>query len=710
MERKITSPANSCQSAAEPCKRRVWPAVALVLILLLALGLRFYGLDGKSVWCDEWIIGGCIFSPSLHDCVAELQFMMADNMPGVFLLQHAVARLTGLKSAYAVRVEQAVASLGLVLMVFAMGRLVYGTKAGLFAALLFALSPVQIWTAGDFRPNFMMILTAQASIVTLALALKTDRRVWWVLHVLANVLAMSFVVLVFLLMAEGAAILITQWRRPMRVAVLGVFKAGLCLLPLLHMQLNAPITQNVEDDFFMSMPPLTMIVMDALADDAVRVTEPFLFQGPNWPSLSTDAQAALDALHPVADWLLALLMGCAAAWALTDLVRRRGEEAGGRALLLATAFLPLFVVIVLSLAWKPCLMPRYTGYSALSLYVMAGGLVAGFPGRRWRQALGALAGTGIVAAMVYECLIALPAPSRTDFVGAGRFVAAHAVPGDAVVVKGTTLSCDVFASQVNLGIPILPAYTFEEIAQRSAQFLASNRELAGGGSMWAVMERFVLTFPPQEVFEQCLSQRGLRWTCREFPGMNGIAVYRIQAQDSRTPDADLSCAPFPSVVDYEAMAADLVEAGSVEARRRAVAALRRMVDSEWPRSRYYYAWLSLMFCAEGNLEWAQACGRRSVALSADNPFGYFALALALYESGDIAGGDAAYGRASAWRRFPYFRLFGPLLDALYHQGNVSRARVLADELRRGGHVVPFVLRYRTGQLVRPDSLRIEWGP
>lgn len=132
----------NARSSRKACVR--WLPVAMVL---LAFGLRLYGLGAEGLWYDETV--------SVHLAGKSLTALVAHTAgdihpPGYYLLLHAWTRLAG-DSEFAVAFPSLVFGMLLVVLAHWMGKRVFGERAGLLAAFLVAVSPYNIWYSQEVR-------------------------------------------------------------------------------------------------------------------------------------------------------------------------------------------------------------------------------------------------------------------------------------------------------------------------------------------------------------------------------------------------------------------------------------------------------------------------------------------------------------------------------------------------------------------------------
>lgn len=145
-------------------RRQDWRGLlALALILLLALALRLYRLDGQSLWADEGnsaALAGRSFSLIAQQAALDI------HPPLYYWLLKIWCSLFG-QSEIALRGLSVLFSLGVVVLVYALGAELAGRPAGLAAALLTALSPLQVYYAQEARMYmpmaFWAVLTAWAA-------------------------------------------------------------------------------------------------------------------------------------------------------------------------------------------------------------------------------------------------------------------------------------------------------------------------------------------------------------------------------------------------------------------------------------------------------------------------------------------------------------------------------------------------------------------
>ncbi|MCC6169438.1 MAG: glycosyltransferase family 39 protein [Caldilineaceae bacterium] len=152
-------------SAAE---RRHAAHLALAGVLLMALALRLYRLDGSSLWSDEgntWALVQRSWGQIAHDAAVDI------HPPGYYWLLKLWSGLFG-SSAAAIRSFSALLGTALVGMVYAVGRRAAPAASvglGLTAALLAAVNPFQIYYSQEAR-MYMLLAVAGAGLFWALLA------------------------------------------------------------------------------------------------------------------------------------------------------------------------------------------------------------------------------------------------------------------------------------------------------------------------------------------------------------------------------------------------------------------------------------------------------------------------------------------------------------------------------------------------------------
>jgi 4-amino-4-deoxy-L-arabinose transferase-like glycosyltransferase len=135
----------------------------VVAIAALALALRLYNLSGRSLWLDEIVQARSAHVSNLKDVIAQssdLNFNV-NQMPLSYIATWLLRPLGDVESI--LRLPAVVEGTLGVLAVYVLGRALFGTRAGLVAALVTAVFPFEVWYSQEARSYalFMVLTTAQ---------------------------------------------------------------------------------------------------------------------------------------------------------------------------------------------------------------------------------------------------------------------------------------------------------------------------------------------------------------------------------------------------------------------------------------------------------------------------------------------------------------------------------------------------------------------
>ncbi|MHB1296387.1 MAG: glycosyltransferase family 39 protein [Anaerolineae bacterium] len=195
----------------QPARR--WELAALCVLVLLALGLRFYRLDAQSLWNDE----GTSVALAQRSLAEITRSAAADIHPPLYYyLLHVWTRLAGL-SEVGVRSLSALAGGLVVLCTYLLGRRSLGALAALLGAALSALSAFQLYYSQEARMYVLATLFGLLSVLAfgrlLACDLQGENRRWplgaMALYLLAASAAMySHYLAATVLLAQNVALVV----------------------------------------------------------------------------------------------------------------------------------------------------------------------------------------------------------------------------------------------------------------------------------------------------------------------------------------------------------------------------------------------------------------------------------------------------------------------------------------------------------------------
>lgn len=372
-------------------------------VLGLGLLLRLIALRTRGIWYDD------AFSIFLarQDVSRIVTGTAADTMPPLYyFLLHLWMRL-GL-DLVTLRLINVLVSLAIVALVYWLVASIFGCRAAVWAALLTAVSPFQVYHAQELRMYGLLCVNLLLYLCFFTrIYLDLDDRTWpsWVGLVAGGALAMySHNLAVFTLLGAGLLLLLRRrWRLLSRLLLA---QAAIVVLTSPWLVMVPGQVAKIQRAFWTPRPGLLELVQ------------------------------ALVTFHtnlPVPRWLLPIALAAAVLFLILvtyELVRRCWREPGVQ--LLATfALLPPLLIFAASYAMRPLFVPRVLILSSVAYYVLGGRAIAT---QRWRWMRGVL-----LLTFVAPALLALPTYytfdefPRSPYESATAFLRTRVRPGDAVL-------------------------------------------------------------------------------------------------------------------------------------------------------------------------------------------------------------------------------------------------------------------------------------
>ena len=149
--------------------------VGLALVLIVAAGLRFYNLDGTSIWYDEAVSWEQASRPFFRMIAATSH----DNYPPLHnIILNVTITFFG-DSETALRAPSALLGVANVYLLYELGAVLWDRTTGLFAALLLALSGFHIGYSSEARMYTLLAFTATLFVLTVVRALRSPN--WGIL-------------------------------------------------------------------------------------------------------------------------------------------------------------------------------------------------------------------------------------------------------------------------------------------------------------------------------------------------------------------------------------------------------------------------------------------------------------------------------------------------------------------------------------------------
>jgi mannosyltransferase len=480
----------------------------IFLVLLLAFGLRVWGLDDRNIWWDEGLVAWAARLPA----AAIVDWTAHDVHPPLyFLLQRLWWFVVG-DGEFVMRYTSAlVGTLG-VAFIYLLGRTLGGAQAGLLAALFLALSPFAVSWSQEMRMYIGASTAATASLWAALRTWQTGRARYWLGYVLAAAagLWLLYLSVSVLIIANLAFVGVwigrrLPWRAVARWAAAQV-AVLLLFLPWLAYALPRIPTWSTAEPF-----------------------TPAIFLQLYATTLALGASVHLERyLLPVLLVMALLIIGLPLAWRRADTVERRA----GLAMLLLGLLLPALLVYIVSLPihifYAPRLAPRYLIPLAACFYtLLALGLAALAQKRRWLAGAGTLVAVGVALlglAAFYPDRI-----RRDDLLSLAATLDAQRQPGDALALYSDR-DWPMFAAQVAgpwTGVP-----NGAPMEEQAAGWLLEPLWQEGDG-LWLATTPDALRMDPQGYVRRWLEERAAATTTWDY-GENTLTFYARTPQRAET--------------------------------------------------------------------------------------------------------------------------------------------------------------------------------
>lgn len=530
--------------------------IAFILILFAGFGVRLIYITSESVWWDEFATVAFLKAPQsymdspdysrwnsqvIRSDPETLQAFLAQNklvdpaaMPLYLCVQYYWNTYVS-RSVVSLRLLSVAISMLTLCFVFILGRRLFDTRAGLVAMVCFALSPIHVQFAKEIRMYGLMTLLAAALVYIFCNLFEKGGKRWWVLYaVTALLLSWTHPFALLLPFSLGLFWLITMPKGIRRLFAWSMMN-GVVLLPAAVYVLTIQFWGEDSTSNWMRVPALSELVADIIADDAIGMTYQV-----NATTYALDRIVSREiALYILSlRWIIGRLMMvgifCAILWLIAVVNFRRKNNGSARFpyahkwtwLLLSWLVAPPVVLYLMSVFWRPCIMPRYTVYSSVALYLLLGGAISMITMRYLRILLVA------VLCLFYGYQQALMAgePQHPDWYGARDYIRCSADPGDLILVHNW-LWKRVFVFNMGPSAHIIGyGSTCDILAEQCAFRLhyESGSENEEQPVVWAVIRTEYFEKGPIVAFEKELTLRGLNFDVRaEFGGIQHVLVYRV---------------------------------------------------------------------------------------------------------------------------------------------------------------------------------------
>ncbi len=327
----------------------------LLLVLLLAFGLRLVALAERSLWYDEAF--AVLFSEKgigamLYGTLTPVEGVAADVHPLLYYgLLGQWMSLFG-EAAGAIRLFSVLLGVATILVLYALARDLFGERTGLVSALIAAVAPFHVQYSQEARMYALLGLLLTSAAWCFVRGWRSGKPGWWIgFGVLAGLSMYAQQLAAFMLLALGLAPILARRRDQFIRVALAAVLAGLIYLPWL---VNLPAQLGKVGNYWIQRPsPLQPLV----------TLWNFIFA-----ELPVTAQTTiLIGLTTFTLLMILLVIG------LAEALRRRSGELNRLAFVLGLVAGPIALMWLVS-QWRPVYLTRGLLPSALMLYIALGWL------------------------------------------------------------------------------------------------------------------------------------------------------------------------------------------------------------------------------------------------------------------------------------------------------------------------------------------------
>jgi len=170
-----------------PQRKSIIVFASLALMMALALVLRLAGIGKESLWWDEYTSHVYLNAPSLYDFLVLNRTLDPLTLPFYYTLEYLWTHYVH-DSVLSLRLMSIAIGIATIPLLYALGRRLFGTWAGLTAAALLAVSPTHIHHSQSIRMYVVFIFLAAVVAWTFVRLLEKSRLSLWALHGAASFL------------------------------------------------------------------------------------------------------------------------------------------------------------------------------------------------------------------------------------------------------------------------------------------------------------------------------------------------------------------------------------------------------------------------------------------------------------------------------------------------------------------------------------------
>lgn len=380
----------------------------IVLILLVGWFLRVYNLDVNSMWADElrsfsrasltdWKTARAALISANHAPLYE--WVILHNWLEIGTTEFITRFLGALLSALTLSVT------------YSLGKLAFGSLAGLWAAFLLAISPLHVSLVRQIRPYALMALLVTLMVYCLLRAISSQRRWYWIAYSIL-----------------GAAVLYTHYFSVFSLAALGLYVTWLAAVRRDFALLRRWIMSSVATGVMFL--PWMMTFREQFADGAVEWILPLsvntILELPGFFFLWNVFSDMSSIMVIVSSWIVILFGLVAWLWV-------KQPEAGRRNFsIIAAVTIGTITLAAIASLFKPVFVARYFVGILPTLCVLFAYALIHRKLRRWLVVPVIL----LLFAALTSSYLLVNRLTVEEWKGAVAYIEANSNPGDTIIFVG----------------------------------------------------------------------------------------------------------------------------------------------------------------------------------------------------------------------------------------------------------------------------------
>jgi len=239
----------------------------LILILIMASGLRLYGLDHQSLWEDELSSWARSHYSNLNSVIKN--GVMSDvHPPGYHMVVYFVEKYIG-NNETALRLPSAISGILSVLVIFFLGVRLYSYREGLIASAMTAVLWCPVYFSQEGRAYSMLLLFTLLSTyfwVTMLMRLNEEKKIsiylgsGYVLSAAVATYLHYFGLFLIILQAFWSVVFFIRKPRALLTFFIAYFFVLIAYIPSLTIMVNHLQSNNISDNLGWIKPPGNIIV------------------------------------------------------------------------------------------------------------------------------------------------------------------------------------------------------------------------------------------------------------------------------------------------------------------------------------------------------------------------------------------------------------------------------------------------------------------